>query len=127
MRGGMREKLKYFTYVKTVVDSELRQVLQLNKHDRYVQRLYDRIKDDYDAVERNVVLSTKKCSRAEIDIIAHRGDEVHIYEVKCSYRFAKAKRQLLRILRLLKMDKTAKGFFYCGSADRLECIAQAEY
>lgn len=87
--------------------------------------MYDRIKDDYDAVERNVVLSTRKRRRAEIDIIAYRDDEVHIFEVKCSYRFAKAKRQILRILRLLK--KPAVAYFYCGSADRLERIARADY
>ena len=99
----------------------LRQVLTLNKHDRYVQRLYDRIKDDYDAVEMNVVLSTRKCAQAEIDIVAYKDDEMHVYEVKCSYRFTKAKRQLQKILRLLK--RPAVAYFYCGSADRLECVA----
>lgn len=97
----------------------------MNKHDRYVQRLYDRIKDDYDAIERNVVLSSKKCRRAEIDLIGYKDDEMHIYEVKCSYRCIKAKRQLLRILRLLK--RPAVAFFYCGSADRLERVAVANY
>lgn len=119
-------------------------MLHTNKHDRYVQRLYDRIKDDYDAVERNVVFSSRKCrkcmndmhfracsqkcalatcAQAEADIIAYRGDEVHVYEVKCSYRFAKAKKQLLKVLRLLK--RPAVAYFYCGSADRLEIIAKA--
>ena len=100
-------------------------MLHTNKHDRYVQRLYDRIKDDYDVVERNVILETKKCRRAEIDIIAYKHDEVHVYEVKCSYRFAKAKKQLLRILRILK--RPAVAYFYCGSADRLEIIAKTVY
>jgi predicted RecB family endonuclease len=104
-----------------------RRCFTLNKHDRYVQRLYDRIKDDYDAVERNVVLSTKKCRKAEIDIIAYKDDEVHVFEVKCSYRFVKAKKQILRILRLLKPVKPTKAYFYCGSADRLERIAEAHY
>lgn len=96
--------------------------VQLNKHDRYVQRLYDRIKDDYDSVKMNVVLESKKCRRAEIDIIAYKDDEVHVYEVKCSYRLSKARRQLQRILRLLR--KPASAYFYCGSADRLECVAR---
>ena len=100
-------------------------MLHTNKHDRYVQRLYDRIKDDYDAVERNVVFSSRKCAQAEADIIAYRGDEIHIYEVKCSYRFAKAKKQLLKMLRLLKQPAVA--YFYCGSADRLEIIAKAQH
>ncbi|MGH9427871.1 MAG: hypothetical protein ACRD2L_16410, partial [Terriglobia bacterium] len=107
--------------------SDSPQVLHTNKHDRYVQRLYDRIKDDYDAVERNVILETKKCRRAEIDILAYKGDEVHVFEVKCSYRFVKAKKQIERILRLLKLDTPTKGYFYCGSADRLECVARANY
>lgn len=102
-----------------------RRCFTLNKHDRYVQRLYDRIKDDYDAVERHVVLSSKKCAKAEIDIIAYRNDEVHVYEVKCSYRFYKAKRQLQKILRLLK--KPAVAFFYCGSADSLEKISVSNF
>lgn len=102
-------------------------MFQLNKHDRYVQRLYDRIKDDYDAVERHVILSSRKCIKAEIDILAYKDDEVHVFEVKCSYRFVKAKKQLTRILRLLRLECPAKAYFYCGSADRLECIAKAEY
>ena len=102
-----------------------RRCFTLKNHDRYVQRLYDRIKDDYDAVERHVVLSSKKCTKAEIDIIAYKDDEVHVYEVKCSYRFYKARKQLRKILRLLK--KPAVAFFYCGSADRLEKVAVAQY
>ncbi len=102
-----------------------RRCFTLNKHDRYVQRLYDRIKDDYDAVERHVILESRKCRQAEIDILAYKNDEVYVFEVKCSYRFVKAKKQLLRILRLLRKPATA--YFYCGSADRLECVAKAAY
>jgi hypothetical protein len=72
-----------------------------------------------------VILSSKKVRKAEIDIIGYKDDEVHIFEVKCSYRFAKAKRQLLRMLKLLK--KPAVAYFYCGSADRLERVAVANY
>ena len=100
-------------------------MLHTNKHDRYVQRLYDRIKDDYDAVELNVVFSTRKCAQAEVDIMAYKDDVVHIYEVKCSYRFAKAKKQLLKVLRIMK--RPAVAYFYCGSADSLEIIAKATY
>jgi hypothetical protein len=50
-----------------------------------------------------------------------------VYEVKCSYRFVKAKRQVERILRLLKKEGVVVGYFYCGSADRLECVARANY
>ena len=67
------------------------------------------------------------CQLAEIDILAYKDDEVHVFEVKCSYRFVKAKKQLTRILRLLRLERPAKAYFYCGSADRLECIAKAEY
>jgi len=113
-------KLKYLDCHCGVSGSQ--RCFTLNKHDRYVQRLYDRIKDDYDAVERNVVLSGRKCSLAEIDILAYRDDEVHVFEVKCSYRLVKAKKQLKRILRLLQ--RPAKAFFYCGGADRLEYITE---
>jgi hypothetical protein len=73
----------------------------------------------------NVVFSSRKCAQAEVDIMAYRGDVVHVYEVKCSYRFAKAKKQLLKILRIMK--RPAVAYFYCGSADRLEIIATAHY
>jgi hypothetical protein len=53
-------------------------------------------------------------------MIAYRADEVHVFEVKCSYRVIKAKRQLTRILRIL--DRPAAAYFYCGSADTLECV-----
>lgn len=78
-------------------------------------------------VERNVILSSRKVRKAEIDIVAYKDDEVHVFEVKCSYRFAKAKKQILRILRLLRLEKPVKGYFYCGGADKLECVAKAEY
>lgn len=100
-------------------------VLTLNKHDRYVQRLYDRIKPDFDVMQKHVVLSSRKSRKAEIDLIGYREGKAHVFEVKCSYRVVKARKQLRRLLRLLKQP-VAAAYFYCGSADKLEKFSAKE-
>jgi hypothetical protein len=81
------------------------------------------LKDEYDEVAEYVLLESQKCTQAEIDLIAFKDDEVHVFEVKCSYRIVKAKKQLKRIARLL--DGPVETYFYCGSADKLIKIEQS--
>ena len=67
---------------------------RLNKHDQYVEELCSRIKEDYDSISKNIVLKKKKRSLGEIDILAKKGNSIDLYEVKCSYRITKAKKQV---------------------------------
>jgi len=91
---------------------------RLSKHDRYVLELKNKIKHKYDFVSVNVKVASKKRSLGEIDLIAKKGNKVDLYEVKCSHRILKAKKQLQRMKRLLNLDKS-KSYFYCGSSGAL--------
>ena len=84
--------------------------------------MYDKIKSDYDVLERHVVISSKKCSQAEIDLIGYKDGKVTVFEVKCSFRIVKARRQLARIKRLLNIRDVAL-MFYCGTADQMLEVA----
>jgi Holliday junction resolvase-like predicted endonuclease len=83
-----------------------------------VQKLVTQIKSDYDDVSTHFRLSKKKRLVGEIDVIAKKGDELHLFEVKCSYRISKARRQLEKFKRILKAHN-ATCFFYCGAGDML--------
>ena len=93
----------------------------LSKHDRYVLELKDKIKHKYDFISVNVKIAGKKRSLGEIDIIAKKGNKVDLYEVKCSHRIVKAKRQLNRIKRLMNLNNS-KAYFYCGSSESLVSV-----
>ena len=93
----------------------------LTKHDRYVLELRDKIKHKYDFVTVNVKVAGKKRSLGEIDIVAKKGNKVDLYEVKCSHRILKAKKQLQRMKRLMNLDKS-RGYFYCGSSGALTSV-----
>ncbi|HLG23957.1 MAG TPA: hypothetical protein VI564_03450 [Candidatus Nanoarchaeia archaeon] len=95
--------------------------LRISKHDKYVLELSDRIKNDYDSISLNVPVKIQKRSLGEVDIIARKGDSFHLYEVKCSYRILKAKKQLARVRRYLNL-KNAKSYFYCGNSKLLVTI-----
>jgi hypothetical protein len=58
---------------------------------------------------------------AEIDILAFKEGKYDIYEVKCSHRFYKAKRQLAKIKKLLgnESKKINNSYFYCGESKLL--------
>lgn len=89
------------------------------KHDVYLRDLCEKIKYDYDSVSTNVRLFSKKGRvLAEIDLLAVREDSCDAYEVKCSYRITKAKKQLLRIKRL--MPHINNLYFFCGESGVLE-------
>jgi len=94
---------------------------KLSKHDRYVLELKEKIKHRYDFISINVKVPGKKRSLGEIDILARRGEIIDLYEVKCSHRIMKAKKQIKRIKWLLNLD-SANGFFYCGSSGNLVSV-----
>ena len=96
--------------------------MTINKHDLYVEKLYERIKGDYDVIEKHVVVRGKRCVKAEIDMIGYKDGRIHIFEVKCSYRVYKASRQLAHIKKLLNL-RSASLMFYCGTADQLHTVA----
>jgi len=83
--------------------------------------LCDRIRSEYDELFTNVELFSKRKRKvAEIDILAVRGNSYHVYEVKCSYRISKAKRQLRKIKKLVPGIR--KMFFFCGESGLLEIV-----
>ena len=111
---------------KKFIQERKRGRLNIIKHDKYVDVLYSKIKAEYYSVERNVrIYSKKKRNRqrlvAEIDILAFKEGKYDIYEVKCSHRFYKARRQLEKIKKLLHKESKMinNSFFYCGESKML--------
>ena len=94
------------------------------KHDIYVEDLCNQIKGNYDSLSTNLVLfSTKKKKRrviAEIDVLAIKDEMYDVYEVKCSYRITKARKQLRKIKKLL--PNVGNMFFFCGGSGVLKEI-----
>jgi hypothetical protein len=87
-----------------------------------VDALYSRIKPDYDSIQRNVpIYSKRKRLVAEIDILAEKEGKYDVYEVKCSHRIYKAKKQLNKIKKIFhKESKHVKNmYFYCGESKAL--------
>jgi Holliday junction resolvase-like predicted endonuclease len=78
-----------------------------------VQELVQQIRPNYDDISTHQIFKKKRRMITEVDILARKGDEIHIYEVKCSYRITKARKQLNRARGLFRNQKTAC-FFYCG-------------
>ncbi len=93
-----------------------------NKHDRYVTKLVKKIELEYDSISTHQKLLRKKRTIAEVDIIARKGKRTHLFEVKCSYRIVKARRQLTKLRKLYGQEHISL-FFYCGLGDRLIEIA----
>jgi len=78
-----------------------------------------KVKSDYNSLSTNVRLFSKKGRvLAEIDLLAVRENGCDVYEVKCSYRITKAKKQLLRIKRL--MPEVTNLYFFCGESGVLK-------
>ncbi len=90
----------------------------MHKHNNYVEQLVSQIREDYDFISTHLKISNSKRAVAEIDILAKKGKHIDIYEVKCSYRIAKAKKQLYKIRKILNKDKISC-YFYCGAGDLL--------
>lgn len=77
--------------------------------------LKERIEHKYDSISTHVKVKKKKRSLGEIDLIAKNGSKIDLYEVKCSHRVLKAKKQLNKMKRLLNLEKS-RAYFYCGSS-----------
>ena len=92
--------------------------IKISKHDRYVLELSSKIKDDYDSISVNVPIRHSKRSLGEIDIIAKKGNRFDLYEVKCSYRIMKARKQLRRLKNILNLENS-RSYFYCGNSKAL--------
>lgn len=95
--------------------------IKLSKHDRYVLELSNKIRNNYDSISVNVPIRHSKRSLGEIDIMAKKGSRLDLYEVKCSYRIFKARKQLNRIKRHLNINN-ARSYFYCGSSKLLVTV-----
>ena len=88
------------------------------KHDKYLQQLSDRISPQYDLVSRHVPLySPRKRLVGEVDLIAFKGGVCDIYEVKCSHRIAKARRQLTKFKKHVSaFSRVRHSYFFCGES-----------
>jgi hypothetical protein len=94
---------------------------KITKHDSFMMELCKELELQYDSIQTNIILYSKKRRRvAEIDILACKDGKCDIYEVKCSYRFTKAKKQLKKLRRLVPNVKNT--FFYCGLTKELVII-----
>ena len=94
---------------------------RLSKHDRYVLELRDKIRHRYDSISVNVKVTGKKRTLGEIDLVARKGRKVDLYEVKCSHRIVKARKQLTRMKRLMNLSQSG-AYFYCGSSGMLVSV-----
>jgi hypothetical protein len=87
--------------------------------------LCSQLKPGYEQILRNVpIYSKRKRLVAEIDILALKEGKYDIYEVKCSHRIYKAKKQLTKIRKLLRKEsKVVSGaYFYCGESSTLHDV-----
>lgn len=92
------------------------------KHDKYVFSLCDTLNARYDRIQTHVPLySNKRRLVGEIDILAYKNGICDIYEVKCSHRISKAKRQLKKLRKLMSIRHriVGKTFFFCGESGTL--------
>ncbi|MFT4303821.1 MAG: hypothetical protein ACMXYG_04590 [Candidatus Woesearchaeota archaeon] len=56
----------------------------------------------------------------EVDIIGFKDGYCDLYEVKCSYRISKAKRQITKFKKILSTGSNVRnGFFFCGESGSL--------
>ena len=94
-------------------------MVHLNKHDRYVKQLSQRLQGSYDVLYTHYPIFGRKCKLAEIDVLGIKDGTIDVYEIKCSPRITKARRQLSRIKRLLsaKTRQPVNTFFYCGMSN----------
>ncbi len=89
-----------------------------------------RIRDQYETVQRHVFLYGYKRSKrriiGEIDLVGVKKDGLDLYEVKCSYRIVKAKKQLRKAKRILTTTEALKqainAYFYNGESGEIHPI-----
>ena len=90
---------------------------KVSKHDRYIQELCQKIKYEYDSLSTNVKIKKKKRSLGEVDVLAKKGKLIDLYEVKCSFRIVKARKQAKSLRKHLQEINNI--YFYCGATSSL--------
>ena len=82
--------------------------------------------DSYDTVYTHLPLySKKRRPLGEIDILAMRDGVIDIYEVKCSHRITKARKQLKKLKRIITSmhdGQSVRTFFYCGNSAQIKSV-----
>lgn len=92
---------------------------KLNKHDTYLEDLASKIENKYDLVLKNIPLySQRKRLIGEIDLVGVKGENFDVFEVKCSFRPTKARKQLKKIQKHYR-QQVKNLFFYCGESGQL--------
>jgi hypothetical protein len=98
------------------------------KHDRHLCTLIETIKPHYTQIYRQVpIYSAKHRLIAEIDLIAVKETGVDIFEVKCSFRIHKAKKQLQKLHKLFGTayhTQQVQYYFYHGEGKQIIQITQ---
>jgi len=89
-----------------------------------VEQLCQNLSPQYDQLLTHVLLFSPRRRRiAEIDVLGIKGNYCDAYEVKCSYRKTKARKQLNKIRKVLSPIKNIQNtYFYCGDAGSLERV-----
>lgn len=87
-------------------------------HTLFVWKLSKELEKQYDNISTNVELHGKRRVLAEIDILAERNGEVHVYEVKKSHRPTKARQQCKKIKKHYER-RISRFFLYSAEADQL--------
>jgi hypothetical protein len=121
--SGIKVVLIILVIVLPMTEVKLERV-KILKHDRYQQDLCSKLQDRYDKIYTNVPLYSnthrKQVLVGEIDILALKGSVYDIFEVKCSHRISKARKQLDKIRKLVsKHSEVRNTFFYCGATDEI--------
>jgi predicted RecB family endonuclease len=90
----------------------------------YVDDLCRSLAPGYDYLLRNVpIYSMKRRLIGEIDVLAFKEGYYDIYEVKCSHRISKARRQVTKFRKILsRQNKVKNTFFFCGESGMLICF-----
>ncbi|MFA5141826.1 MAG: hypothetical protein WC471_02565 [Candidatus Woesearchaeota archaeon] len=95
---------------------------KLLKHDQYVEELISLIAPNYNNISTHIDLRDRKKVIGEIDLVAEKDGRIDVFEVKCSYRFYKARQQLKKVRKYLGKP-IHNYYFYCGSSHLLHLIS----
>ncbi|MFT4297873.1 MAG: hypothetical protein ACMXX5_01645 [Candidatus Woesearchaeota archaeon] len=112
--------------IKSNIRFDFKEVLYTKKlkHDVYVDDLCRTLTPVYDYILKNVpIYSMRNRLIGEIDILAFKEGCYDIYEVKCSHRISKAKRQVSKFKKIISQQNRVKDtFFFCGESGLLVCF-----
>lgn len=83
--------------------------------------LCEQLQPQYEVLLQGVPLYSKRNRKvAEIDVLAINRNYCDVYEVKCSPRIVKARKQLNKIRKhLSKSSLLRHTYFYCGESEQL--------